>query len=157
MKNLLVVGATGLLGKATIKYFKTKKNWRCAGLSRRPHKIRNVEYSTFLTIAQGIDYAEKVKEGIDAAIDIAKDIYGITALQNFLYDEAEQYSTNFDLYLVRAFGGKCNVTTDRKNTKFNEIEKGVTKEFRDMNLSAREAWAFITCDQKNVKYSINPK
>ena len=80
-------------------------------------KIRNVEYSTFLTIAQGIDYAEKVKEGIDAAIDIAKDIYGITALQNFLYDEAEQYATNFDLYLVRAFGGKCNVTTDKKNTK----------------------------------------
>jgi len=44
MKKLLVVGATGLLGKATIKYFKTKKNWTCAGLSRRPHKIRNVDY-----------------------------------------------------------------------------------------------------------------
>ena len=27
MNKLLVVGATGLLGKATIKYFKTKKNW----------------------------------------------------------------------------------------------------------------------------------
>ena len=44
MNKLLVIGATGLLGKATIKYFKTKKNWVCAGLSRRPHEIRNVEY-----------------------------------------------------------------------------------------------------------------
>ena len=44
MNKLLVVGATGLLGKATIKYFKNKKDWKCAGLSRRPHKIRNVEY-----------------------------------------------------------------------------------------------------------------
>ena len=80
-------------------------------------KIRNVEYYTFLTIAQGIDYAFKVKEGIDAGIQAAKDLTGITALQNFLYDEAEQYATNFDLYLVRAFGGKCNVTTDKGNTK----------------------------------------
>jgi len=80
-------------------------------------KIRNVEYYTFLTIAQGIDYAEKVKEAIDAGIKAAKDLTGITALQNFLYDEAEQYATNFDLYLVRAFGGKCNVTTDKNNTK----------------------------------------
>ncbi|MEC7661317.1 MAG: NAD-dependent epimerase/dehydratase family protein, partial [Pseudomonadota bacterium] len=44
MNKLLVVGATGLLGKATIKFFKNKKDWKCAGLSRRPHKIRNVEY-----------------------------------------------------------------------------------------------------------------
>ena len=44
MNKLLVVGATGLLGKATIKYFKNKKDWKCAGLSRRPHNIRNVEY-----------------------------------------------------------------------------------------------------------------
>ena len=44
MNKLLVIGATGLLGKATIKYFKNKKDWKCAGLSRRPHKIRNVEY-----------------------------------------------------------------------------------------------------------------
>ena len=80
-------------------------------------KIRNVEYSTFLTIAQGIDYAEKVKESIDAGIKAFKDKFGVTALQNFLYDEAEQYQTNFDLYLVRAFGGKCNVTTDKNNTK----------------------------------------
>ena len=44
MNRLLVVGATGLLGRAPIKYFKPKKNWVCAGLSRRPHEIRNVEY-----------------------------------------------------------------------------------------------------------------
>ena len=44
MGKLLVVGATGLLGRAAIKYFRAKKGWICAGLSRRPHKFRNVEY-----------------------------------------------------------------------------------------------------------------
>ncbi len=44
MGKLLVVGATGLLGRAAIKYFRAKKGWICSGLSRRPHKFRNVEY-----------------------------------------------------------------------------------------------------------------
>ena len=44
MDKLLVVGATGLLGRATIKHFRANKGWTCAGLSRRLHKYRNVEY-----------------------------------------------------------------------------------------------------------------
>ena len=93
---------------------------------------------------------------------------GITSLRNFIqiliYDTLKD---KFNLEILDIIGATKDVkdffelyevpyqNLDRKNTKFNKIEKGVTKEFKDMNLTAREAWALITCDQKNVKYLKN--
>ena len=41
-RNLLVVGATGLLGRAVLKHFRTKSDWRCLGLSRRSPDLSKV-------------------------------------------------------------------------------------------------------------------
>ena len=41
-KNLLVVGATGLLGRAALKHFAKKSDWQCMGLSRRSPELDGV-------------------------------------------------------------------------------------------------------------------
>ena len=41
-RNLLVVGATGLLGRAILKHFRTKSAWHCIGLSRRSPDLSKV-------------------------------------------------------------------------------------------------------------------
>ena len=41
-RNLLVVGATGLLGRASLKHFRTKSDWHCIGLSRRSPDLSKV-------------------------------------------------------------------------------------------------------------------
>ena len=41
-RNLLVVGATGLLGRAILKHFRTKSDWHCMGLSRRSPDLSKV-------------------------------------------------------------------------------------------------------------------
>ena len=40
--NLLVVGATGLLGRAVLKHFRTKSDWHCIGLSRRSPNLSKI-------------------------------------------------------------------------------------------------------------------
>ena len=43
MKNkLLMIGATGLLGRDVLKYFKDKPDWDCIGLSRRDPQLSGV-------------------------------------------------------------------------------------------------------------------
>lgn len=43
-RTLLVVGATGLLGRAAILHFKGLAGWDVIGLSRRPHDIQGVPH-----------------------------------------------------------------------------------------------------------------
>ena len=43
-RNLLVVGATGLLGRAVLKHFRTKSDWHCIGLSRRSPDLSEVSH-----------------------------------------------------------------------------------------------------------------
>ena len=76
-----------------------------------------VRYGEFLTLASGVDIGIKTKEYVLSIVDDLKDIYGISAIQRWLYDESEQYSSNYELYLVRAFGGKVNVKMEEGKFK----------------------------------------
>ena len=47
---------------------------------------------------------------------------GVSLLDSIFYNVEKQYSTNFQLYIVRAFGGKANVETDNGNTKLIKVK-----------------------------------
>ena len=80
-------------------------------------RLPNVEYSTFLTIANGIDYGQRVIKSLLTPIT-----RGLSLLDSIFYNVEKQYSTNFQLYIVRAFGGKANVETDNGNTKLIKVK-----------------------------------
>ena len=74
-----------------------------------------VKYGEFLTLASGVDIAVKVKKYVKSIADDLKDmpiflgVIPYSSIQRWLYDESEQYSSNYELYLVRAFGGTVNL------------------------------------------------
>ena len=74
----------------------------------------NVEYSTFVSLAKGYLYAKNVFKQV---VEVLPTTIVGNFLDSLLYDEAKQYDNNFQLYLVRAFGGKINIKTDKGNTK----------------------------------------
>ena len=74
----------------------------------------NVEYYTFVSLAKGYLYAKNVFKQV---VEVLPTTIVGNFLDSLLYDEAKQYDNNFQLYLVRAFGGKINIKTDKGNTK----------------------------------------
>ena len=87
----------------------------------------NVTYYTFLTLAKTTDIAIEVKDIISKAFNALTGIGKVlTAVQAYFYDESEQFSSNYQLYLVRAFGGKVKVKMDNDNFKTVTIDDDET-------------------------------
>ena len=82
----------------------------------------NVTYYTFLALAKTVDLAIKVKEKISDIISASPIGKTISAIQAFMYDESEQFSSNYQLYLVRAFGGSVKIPMDGGNHKTVNID-----------------------------------
>ena len=82
----------------------------------------NVTYYTFLALAKTMDIAIEIKEGISEIIKASPIGKTISAIQAFMYDESEQFESNYQLYLVRAFGGKVNIPIDGGNHKSVSVD-----------------------------------
>ena len=82
----------------------------------------NVTYYTYLTLAKTLDIANDIKDIISKAFSATPTGKFITAVQAYFYDESEQFSSNYQLYLVRAFGGKVKVPMDNGNFKSINID-----------------------------------
>ena len=82
----------------------------------------NVTYYTYLTLAKTLDIANDIKDIINKAFSATPPGKFITAVQAYFYDESEQFSSNYQLYLVRAFGGKVKIPMDNGNFKSINID-----------------------------------
>ena len=82
----------------------------------------NVSYYTFLALAKTVDVAEIIKKKISEIISASPIGKAISAIQAFMYDESEQFSSNYQLYLVRAFGGEINIPMDGGNHKNVDVD-----------------------------------
>jgi hypothetical protein len=79
--------------------------------------FENVTYYTFLTLAKTTDIALQVKEIISKAFAATSLGKAFSAIQAYFYDESEQFNSNYQLYLVRAFGGTVKVPMDNGDFK----------------------------------------
>ena len=85
-------------------------------------KFSNVTYYTFLTLSSGLDVAINVKNFITDAFK--KSPYGQawSLVKSWMYDESQQYASNYQLYLVRAFGGKAKIPMNDKKSDFSTVK-----------------------------------
>ncbi len=84
-------------------------------------RFANVTYYTFLTLSKGLNAALIVKDFITDFVSKTPTGKFISAIQRYMYDESEQYASNYDLYLVRAFGGEAKIPMDAEKSDFKTI------------------------------------
>ncbi len=86
----------------------------------------NVDYTTFLTLARGQDTAKKIFDVITTVISahptvkLGKRIF--KGIRVWMYDESQQYASNYTLHLVRAFGGEIDVPMNAEGTETKNIQ-----------------------------------